>query len=93
MNQSVSGLWDSPVDNPGDLGPDFALNSVLLVSAFTQVVINPNYEVSESDYTNNIMKCRCRYDGNRVWMYNCHNGKKPVKRSASEVSLQCHEIF
>ncbi|KAG7269429.1 hypothetical protein CRUP_012112 [Coryphaenoides rupestris] len=39
-----------------------------------QVVINPNYEVPESDYTNNIMKCRCRYDGNRIWMYSCHNG-------------------
>ncbi|XP_077582288.1 lysyl oxidase homolog 2A [Stigmatopora nigra] len=39
-----------------------------------QVVINPNYEVAESDYTNNIMKCRSRFDGNRVWMYNCQIG-------------------
>ncbi|XP_054594160.1 lysyl oxidase homolog 2b isoform X2 [Nothobranchius furzeri] len=39
-----------------------------------QIIINPNYEVPESDYTNNITKCRCRYDGHRVWMYNCHNG-------------------
>nr|XP_057910907.1 lysyl oxidase homolog 2A [Doryrhamphus excisus] len=39
-----------------------------------QVVINPNYEVAESDYSNNIMKCRTRYDGNRVWTYNCHIG-------------------
>uniref|UniRef100_G3NPE3 Lysyl oxidase homolog n=1 Tax=Gasterosteus aculeatus aculeatus TaxID=481459 RepID=G3NPE3_GASAC len=41
-----------------------------------QIVINPNYEVPESDYSNNIMKCRCRYDGHRVWMYSCHNGKR-----------------
>ncbi|XP_036450956.1 lysyl oxidase homolog 2A [Colossoma macropomum] len=39
-----------------------------------QVVINPNYEVAESDYTNNIMKCKCRYDGHRIWTYNCHIG-------------------
>ncbi|XP_039420091.1 LOW QUALITY PROTEIN: lysyl oxidase homolog 2-like [Corvus cornix cornix] len=39
-----------------------------------QVVINPNYEVAESDYSNNIMKCRSRYDGQRIWMYNCHIG-------------------
>ncbi|XP_015252975.1 PREDICTED: lysyl oxidase homolog 2B-like [Cyprinodon variegatus] len=38
-----------------------------------QIVINPNNEVPESDYTNNITKCRCRYDGHRVWMYGCHN--------------------
>ncbi|XP_034022951.1 lysyl oxidase homolog 2A [Thalassophryne amazonica] len=39
-----------------------------------QVVINPNYEVAESDYTNNIMTCRCRYDGQRIWTYSCHIG-------------------
>ncbi|CAO2591461.1 Lysyl oxidase homolog 2 [Lemmus lemmus] len=39
-----------------------------------QVVINPNYEVPESDFSNNIMKCRSRYDGYRIWMYNCHVG-------------------
>ncbi|XP_043842380.1 lysyl oxidase homolog 2 [Dromiciops gliroides] len=39
-----------------------------------QIIINPNYEVAESDYSNNIMKCRTRYDGHRIWMYNCHIG-------------------
>ncbi|XP_074051461.1 lysyl oxidase homolog 2 [Macrotis lagotis] len=39
-----------------------------------QIIINPNYEVAESDYSNNIMKCRTRYDGHHIWMYNCHIG-------------------
>uniref|UniRef100_A0A674PMT5 Lysyl oxidase homolog n=1 Tax=Takifugu rubripes TaxID=31033 RepID=A0A674PMT5_TAKRU len=43
-----------------------------------QVVINPNYEVAESDYTNNIMKCRSRYDGQRIWTYNCHTGEATI---------------
>uniref|UniRef100_A0A8B9HYM3 Lysyl oxidase homolog n=1 Tax=Astyanax mexicanus TaxID=7994 RepID=A0A8B9HYM3_ASTMX len=39
-----------------------------------QIVINPNYEVSESDFTNNGMKCNCKYDGHRIWLHNCHTG-------------------
>ncbi|XP_026879292.2 lysyl oxidase homolog 3B isoform X1 [Electrophorus electricus] len=39
-----------------------------------QIIINPNYEVSESDFTNNAMKCNCKYDGHRIWLHNCHIG-------------------
>lgn len=45
---------------------------------FSQVVINPNYEVAESDYTNNVMKCRSRYDGQRIWTYNCRTGEANI---------------
>uniref|UniRef100_A0A8D0CZW2 Lysyl oxidase homolog n=1 Tax=Sander lucioperca TaxID=283035 RepID=A0A8D0CZW2_SANLU len=39
-----------------------------------QIVINPNNEVAESDFTNNAMKCNCKYDGHRIWLHNCHIG-------------------
>lgn len=55
-----------------------------------QIVINPNYEVPETDYSNNVLKCRCRYDGHRVWMYSCHNGTDTCRSPAGSCATGCH---
>ncbi len=54
---------------------------------FPQVVINPNHEVAESDFTNNAMKCNCKYDGQRIWLHNCHIGEQNKHQKVKFVSF------
>lgn len=51
-----------------------------------QVVVNPKFEVTESDFSNNMMQCRCKYDGQRVWLHNCHT--EDSYRANAELSLE-----
>lgn len=38
----------------------------------SQVSVNPQYQVPESDYSNNIVRCEVQYSGHSAYLSGCH---------------------
>nr|XP_048713219.1 lysyl oxidase homolog 4 isoform X2 [Caretta caretta] len=83
-------LSHQPGHQPGLAPPRAPCPSSLLppLPSPAQVVVNPQHEVAESDFSNNVMRCQCRYDGHRAWLHGCHTGDQHGAEAVRELEQQ-----
>uniref|UniRef100_A0A8C6XHU4 SRCR domain-containing protein n=1 Tax=Naja naja TaxID=35670 RepID=A0A8C6XHU4_NAJNA len=54
-----------------------------------QVIVNPKQEVSESDFSNNALRCQCQYEGHRIWLHGCHTGINTTESLNYDRKINC----
>uniref|UniRef100_A0A8C6VHR8 SRCR domain-containing protein n=1 Tax=Naja naja TaxID=35670 RepID=A0A8C6VHR8_NAJNA len=53
------------------------------------VIVNPKQEVSESDFSNNALRCQCQYEGHRIWLHGCHTGINTTESLNYDRKINC----
>ncbi|KAG8147641.1 hypothetical protein E2320_014148 [Naja naja] len=57
-----------------------------------QVIVNPKQEVSESDFSNNALRCQCQYEGHRIWLHGCHTGINTTESLNYDRKINCDSM-